>query len=195
MSSNQKDLITPDLPKLYDPGIYTVFGIFLGLETVLFMSWVNSIHLPNSDQHRSTVKKYALGFIAILLAQLVILGWATAESAKGVVSDLSTKSISESYYAITTDDYSSVSSSQYKFAKTVSNNSSLVFFGINIALLISFLIYTNKTEAVFFRESYKNKTIKGKIAIWPLLLGIGYTALIYFFSSTVILYLAKLFLK
>ncbi|MCC7432526.1 hypothetical protein IT412_03305 [Candidatus Peregrinibacteria bacterium] len=195
MSSNQNDLIKSDLPKLYDPGIYTVFGIFLGLETVLFMSWMNSIHLPNRDQHRSTVKKYALGFIAILLAQLAILGWATAESAKGVVSDLSTKSISESYYAVTTEDYSAVSNSQYKFAKTVSNNSSLIFFGINIALLIGFLIYTNKTEAVFFKESYSNKTIKGKIALLPLVLGIAYTVLIYFFSSTAILYIAKLFLK
>lgn len=192
---NEQGIITAEKPKLYDPNVYTVFGVFLGMVTVLFMSWSNSKHLPNAEQHKSTVKKYILIYLIALFAQFSVLGWATAESAKGVASDLATRSVSESYYAYMTDDYSSVSNSQYKFAKAVANNSSLVFFGINMVLLISFLIYTNKTEAEFFKESYKNKTIQGKMAILPLLIGIAYTALLYFASSPVVTYIAHLFIN
>jgi hypothetical protein len=181
-------------PKLYDPGIYTVFGIFLSLVPVLYMSWKNSPFLPEPDKHRAQVKKYSLLFLGLMVVYFLVCSWALAVATRGLVAAM-TSDVGKGYYAYMSGDLSGLSSPEMDFAKTVIQNASTIYFFLNLALLILFLRYTGKAEGGFFREGYKNKTLLGRQAGIPFLVGVAFIAFLYIAQTPIMEAIAKIFLK
>jgi hypothetical protein len=182
-----------DNRKMYDPNIYAIFGIFLSVLPVIYMSWVNSSVLPDGEKHRSVLKKYLLAFAGIMAGQYLVFAWALAYLQKGLMTAMTADFSNYSY--VVSGQLDKVPGSGLEFAKTITSNASTIGLVLNVILLILILKFTGKIESPFFKEGLKNKTILGRAAWTPLLIGLVFTVLLYVAGPVLIQALSKLFLE
>jgi hypothetical protein len=128
-----------DKISLYNTNRYAVFGFFFGIFPIAMMSLANAKVLPEAAAISKRMRGMLIAYAAVVVAHIAVFVIAVRMSAKAIVSSL-------------TNDPRLLLGSADTLAKRASGattfvqNSGLIFFVLNIGLLIATVISANRTE-------------------------------------------------
>jgi len=175
-------------PKAYDPGNYTLIGLFLTLIPVFIMSSHNSKVFPNGEKIRKRMRIYMWTYILLIVGNLFLISWANYTVTKAILESpelvnlvfgLAPESIVESIPGV-------------QLAITVLGTGNNLIFVIHILLLILTLWFTKKNEKPQFIELRAANQIDRKSSLVPSLIGLVISIGLFFYAIPGIQYLVQL---
>jgi len=170
-------------PKLYDPGSYTLVGLFFSLVPVFIMSHYNSKLLANGQDIKKRMKIYMWIYIVIMVVNLLLMFWASYTLVKGmsqnpdVVNTMMTGSALPDSGALQT-------------AQSILNQGGMILLVASIILLILTLKFTNRNEKPQYTALRAAGQVDRKSGVLPSLVGLALTVFLYHYASTILMYLA-----
>jgi hypothetical protein len=175
----------PSAVKMYNPNGYTIAGFLLGVIPVFIMSLSNSKHLPGGEKIRSAMKKFIIATVVIFAADIGVYVWAYTAIKQALMQAIAANPLEYMRFAIGSFGTENMveqimkTNPSISFAVAVVNNANVIFFLINVLVLILTIRFTNKHELPEYKQLKQEGLIVVKGPLVPVIIGIVFSIIVY----------------